>query len=81
MQAKPTVFTTDTCSKCPAVKKWMAHKGIEYNEVNITNDISLIKPASDISGMFTVPQTLAPNGVVIVGPNYGKLAQNIINDR
>lgn len=74
---KPQLFTTATCSKCPAMKKFLAMKGVEYEIVDCTDDVNLIKPASDLSGVFTVPQFKVGDKVV-VGLDYGKAAALLV---
>lgn len=69
------LYTTDTCAYCPGVKKFLKAKGIPYEEVNVTEDVKLLKPASDVSGMFTVPQLLTEDGKVIVGPKWAELGK------
>ena len=77
---KVKVFTTQTCSYCPSVKKYLDMKKVDYEIVDVTTDIDLIKEASSHSGAFTVPQTLfqtETEKMVVVGPNYGSLAKGI----
>lgn len=67
------VFTTASCSYCPAIKKYLDNKTIKYEVIDCTDDIRQLEPASEVSNMFTVPQTKIGHEVV-VGLNYGKLA-------
>lgn len=76
---KPKMFTTRDCRYCPSIKKFLRGKGVEYEEIDVTDDLSLIRPASEKSGMHTVPQVLFPNGTVVVGVNIAKLTKEIAN--
>lgn len=67
------VFSTATCSYCPAVKKYLDNKGIRYEVIDCTDDPRQLEPASEVSNQHTVPQTKIGHEVV-VGLNYGKLA-------
>lgn len=71
------VFTTKTCAYCPSVKKYLSMKGKKYQEIDVTEDLNLIKPASKVSGLYTVPQVMFENGKVVVGLNYAALADNL----
>ena len=74
MKEQIELYTTKTCVYCPSVKKYLKSKGKDYIEIDITEDVKLIKPASDISGVFTVPQT-KKGDTVVVGLNYMKLSK------
>jgi glutaredoxin 3 len=73
-----TIFTTNTCSYCVMVKRWLQAKGHTYEEVNIDADPSRQKEAYELSGALTVPITVVTRGddsrEVIVGYNLAKLA-------
>ena len=67
------VFSTASCAYCPSVKKYLDNKGIRYEVIDCTEDLRQLEPASEVSNMFTVPQTKIGHEV-IVGLNYGKLS-------
>lgn len=67
------VYTTTTCAFCPGVKKYLKSKGIAFTEKN-AEEPEVLKEIMKLSGVATVPQTLI-NNQVIVGPNYGKIAE------
>jgi glutaredoxin 3 len=73
-----TIFTTNTCSYCAMVKKWLQAKGHAYEEVNIDLDPSRQQEAYALSGALTVPVTVVTKHddtkEVIVGYNLAKLA-------
>jgi glutaredoxin len=70
------VFSTSSCAYCPAVKKYLDSKNIRYEVIDCTDDPRQLEPASEVSNMFTVPQTKIGHEVV-VGLNYGKLADTL----
>ncbi len=73
-----TIFTTNTCAYCVMVKKWLAAKGHQYEEVNIDQHPERQAEALQLSGAMTVPVTVVTkqddSREVIVGFNLAKLA-------
>ncbi len=73
-----TIFTTNTCGYCQMVKKWLAAKGHEYQEVNLDEHPERQAEALQLSGALTVPVTVVTRNddsrEVIVGYNLAKLA-------
>jgi glutaredoxin 3 len=73
-----TIFTTNTCAYCVMVKKWLAAKGHQYEEVNIDQNPERQAEALQLSGALTVPVTVVTkqddSREVIVGFNLAKLA-------
>jgi glutaredoxin len=52
-----TVYTTKTCAYCPQVKRLLTLKGIEYEEVDISNDQPMRQALYKATGAMTVPIT------------------------
>ncbi|HEU5004593.1 MAG TPA: glutaredoxin family protein [Candidatus Saccharimonadales bacterium] len=73
-----TVFTTSTCSYCPMVKRYLASKGLTYDEVNLEDNPERQQEVLAMSGALTVPVTIVTqqddSQAVIVGYNLQKLA-------
>lgn len=73
-----TIFTTNTCSYCVMVKRWLQAKGHSYNEVNLDTHPERQKEAYELSGALTVPITVVTKAddsrEVVVGYNLAKLA-------
>lgn len=68
-----TVYTTSGCAFCPMVKKFLTMKNLPFEEVDVTNDLTLRKKLLDATGMATVPVTT--NGQeFVVGWNPSRLA-------
>lgn len=73
-----TIFTTTTCAYCPMVKKYLAAKGLNYDEVNLDQNPERQAEALEMSGALTVPITVVTkeddSRSVVVGYNLAKLA-------
>ncbi len=73
-----TIFTTNTCAYCGMVKKYLASKGMNYEEVNLDEHPDRQKEAFELSGSLTVPVTVVTKQddtrEVVVGYNLQKLA-------
>lgn len=73
-----TIFTTNTCSYCVMVKRYLQSKGHNYEEVNLDQDPSRQAEAYELSGALTVPITVVTkqddSREVVVGYNLSKLA-------
>lgn len=73
-----TVYTTNTCAYCVMVKKWLASKGQQYQEVNLDERPELRQEVIGLSGRMEVPVTVISDETggrdITVGWNPGKLA-------
>lgn len=73
------VYSTTTCAKCQMVKKVLASKEQEYEEVNLDEKPELREHAMNLSGVTSVPViTKFENGVeklISVGWNPQALMQ------
>lgn len=67
-----TVYTSKTCSPCSSLKRYLDHKGVEYQTKDI-DDPAYAQQVLDISGQLIVPLTVI-NDVPVVGLNYSKIA-------
>ena len=76
-----TIFTTNTCSYCVMVKRFLDMKGKSYDVVNLDENPERQAEAQAISGALTVPITVVTkqddSQEVIVGYNLSKLAPAI----
>lgn len=74
-----TVFTTNTCAYCAMVKKFLDHKGKEYQVVNLDTNPERRQEAYELSGgALTVPITAITeegNSKVVVGWNPARLTE------
>lgn len=74
-----TIFTTNTCSYCGMVKRFLDMKGHAYQVVNLDEHPERNQEAFDLSnGALTVPITVITKEDdtkhVVVGYNIGQLA-------
>ena len=74
-----TVYSTQTCSYCVMLKKYLTMKGVEFNAVDVTNDPEKRQELAEKTGLTTVPVTTDGNENYIVGWNPGKLVQFLDN--
>jgi glutaredoxin 3 len=78
MPKNVTIFTTNTCAYCVMVKKYLANKGISYEEVNLDQNPERQAEATALSGATTVPVTVVTkqddSREVVIGFNLAKLA-------
>lgn len=76
-----TIFTTNTCSYCGMVKKFLDMKGQSYNVVNLDENPERQAEAMELSGALTVPITVITkqddSKQVVVGYNLAQLAPAI----
>lgn len=50
------IYTTDYCPYCVKAKKLLMDKGIQFEEIDVTNDPALRQEMESRSGRHTVPQ-------------------------
>lgn len=72
-----TIYTTNTCSYCGMVKKYLGSKGHAYQEINLDLNPEKQQEALALSGALTVPVTVVTKAdesrEVIVGWNLSQL--------
>lgn len=76
-----TVFTTNTCSYCAMVKRFLDMKGKSYDVVNLDEQPERRQEVIEMSGAQTVPVTIVTreddSKNVIIGYNLAQLAPAI----
>lgn len=76
-----TIFTTNTCSYCVMVKRFLDMKGQKYDVVNLDENPERQQEALALSGALTVPITVITKDdesqEVVVGYNLSRLAPAI----
>lgn len=83
MSKKVTIYTSKTCGQCKMVKKVLAMKGAQYDEVNIDESPERHAEIMQLSGQVRVPVTVVhddttDNQQVIVGYNVGQLIPALV---
>ncbi len=54
--SKPvTIYTTDYCPYCSRAKNLLKQKGIDFKEINVTEDQALRDDLEEKTGCMTVP--------------------------
>lgn len=51
-----TIYTTKTCMYCNLAKKLLIEKKIQFNEINIENDLTIFNELIKKTNSKTVPQ-------------------------
>ncbi len=81
MPKNVTIFTTNTCSYCSMVKRYLSAKGVNYDEINLDQNPERQAEATALSGVTTVPVTVVTqqddSREIVVGYNLAKLAPAI----
>ena len=76
-----TIFTTNTCTYCGMVKRYLDAKGQKYEVVNLEENPERQAEALSMSGALTVPITVVTktddSREVVVGYNLSRLAPAI----
>jgi glutaredoxin 3 len=58
-----TVYTTPTCPWCSKVKSYLKNKGVNYQEVDVADDIQAAQRMVELTGQRSVP-------VITIGERY-----------
>ncbi|OHB16622.1 MAG: NrdH-redoxin [Parcubacteria group bacterium RIFCSPLOWO2_01_FULL_40_65] len=66
------IYTTSTCVYCRGAKEYFEKKGVEYEEINLSEHSDRIQEMIQISGQMGVPVILI-DGKVIVGFNLAAI--------
>jgi len=73
-----TIYTTNTCSYCGMVKRFLDSKGLRYQVINLEEHPEHQAEALSMSGSLTVPITVVTKAdntkQVVVGYNLAQLA-------
>ena len=76
-----TIFTTNTCSYCGMVKRYLDMKGAQYQVVNLDEHPDRQAEVLQVSGALTVPITVVTkqddSKEVVIGYNLSRLAPAI----
>lgn len=73
-----TVYTTNTCAYCHAVKEFLKKKAVDFQEINLDQYPDKRQELVDMSGQMAVPVTIITQDDgsknMTVGFDAGKLA-------
>lgn len=73
------IYSTPTCPYCQQAKKWLAEKGVDFDDIDVSQDREAARQMVEKSGEMGVPQ-IEVNGKMIVGFNKEALEQEIGGD-
>ncbi len=62
---KVILYTTPTCAFCSVVKKYFEDKGIEYQEVDVSEDEEGLEKMQEKTGQMSVPVILIDEEAVV----------------
>lgn len=68
------VFSTPTCAYCVTLKKFLKEKGVEFQDIDVSQDQAALDEMMEKSGQMGVPVVDA-DGIIIVGFNRNKLVE------
>ncbi len=68
------VFSTPTCVYCIVLKRWLDEKGVNYNEIDVSQDEEAQKEMVQKTGQMGVPVIMIDEEVV-VGFDKEKIAK------
>ncbi len=68
------VYSTPSCSKCKALKKFLGEKGIEYMDINVASNTAAAQEMIEKSGQMAVP-VADIDGTVIAGFDRKKIEE------
>lgn len=71
---KPIIYTTPTCPYCKLTKEFFKEKGVEYDEIDVSNDPAKQEEMIQKSGQMGVP-VIDVGGTIVVGFDRPKLVE------
>ena len=71
-QKQVKIYTTSTCVYCKGAKEYLKEKGINYEEINLSENPDRIQEMVQVSGQMGVPVILI-DGRIIIGFNRGAI--------
>ena len=71
---KITVYSTSFCPYCVTLKEFLKKKGVEFEDVNLSEDKEAAREMIDKSGQTGVPVTDI-DGQIVVGFDREKITQ------
>lgn len=72
MMSQVTIYTAPSCVWCYKLKEWLDKEGIDYKEVEVTDEPELVQEMMAKIGQRSVPLTTIGDEI-IVGFDQGKI--------
>ncbi len=73
-KSKVRVFSTPTCPYCVALKGYLKERNIEFEYIDVSQDLVAQKEMIEKSGQYGVP-VVEINGEIIIGFNQERINQ------
>jgi glutaredoxin 3 len=74
------IYTTPTCGYCQMAKRFLAERGVKYDEVDVSIDRQAATEMVNLTGQMGVP-VIVIDGEPIIGFNRTRIEQLINNNR
>ncbi|MBU4285047.1 glutathione S-transferase N-terminal domain-containing protein [Patescibacteria group bacterium] len=68
------VFSTPSCPYCVALKGYLKERNIEFQDIDVSQDLEAQKEMIEKSGQYGVP-VIDINGEIIIGFNQERIKQ------
>jgi glutaredoxin len=68
------VFSTPSCPYCVALKGYLKERNVEFQDIDVSQDLEAQKEMIEKSGQYGVP-VIDINGEIIVGFNQERIKQ------
>ena len=72
MNKKTIIYSTPTCPYCKNVKAYLQERGIEFTDIDVSQDEAFQKEMIEKSGTMSVP-VIDIGGVIITGFDKDKI--------
>ncbi len=76
--SKVTIYTTPTCAFCHAEKQWLEKKGVDFKEIDVSQDPEAAREMVQKTGQMGVPVTFVGDDF-IVGFDQARLEEAVKN--
>ena len=77
MDKKVVVYSTPTCPYCTKAKAYLQEKGIEYTEIDVSQDEAARKEMTERTGMMSVP-VIDIGGTIVTGFDRDKIDEALV---
>ncbi len=70
---KVKIYSTPTCTYCVVLKKYLEEKGVDYEDVDVSQDLDAQKEMVEKTGQMGVP-VVDIEGEIVIGFEREKIA-------
>ena len=80
MTAKVTMYGAEWCGDCRRSKKFMEGNGVEFNYINVEEDLSAAQKVKEINnGMQSIPVIVFEDGTHLTEPSDMDLKAKLVS--